>query len=170
MQFPKSSGKPPSGSRSPSGLPGHPFGYDTTRGFVLFSLFWVSSGVRDNEVCFSCWVWLRSVFFASSSVFVPAGSAILNVLVWCRTFRIFDLNFQKLQQRRLPDVILWSPHFIYRCFCSVIWVSLMARVALRTVFGTAFPEAARIVTTFYFGGIFGNLSIQEVYIKVSLNS
>ena len=43
-------------------------------------------------------------FFASSSVFVPAGSAILNVLVRCRTFRIFDRNFQKLQQRRLPDV------------------------------------------------------------------
>ena len=43
-------------------------------------------------------------FFASSSVFVPAGLAISNVLVWYRTFRIFDWNFQKLQQRRLPDV------------------------------------------------------------------
>ena len=43
-------------------------------------------------------------FFASSTVFVPAGSAILNVLVLCRTFRIFDRNFQKLLQRRLPDV------------------------------------------------------------------
>ena len=43
-------------------------------------------------------------FFASSTVFVPAGSAILNVLVWCRTFRIFDRNFQKLLQRLLPGV------------------------------------------------------------------
>ena len=46
MQFPKSSGKPPPGSWSPSGLPGHPLGYDTTRGFVFFSLFWGVSGVK----------------------------------------------------------------------------------------------------------------------------
>ena len=66
MQFPKSSGKPPSGSRSPSGLPGNPFGYDTTRGFVLLSLFWVSLGVRDNEVCLSGWVWVFLHYFPSS--------------------------------------------------------------------------------------------------------
>ena len=52
------------------------------------------------------WVFLGvfCLYFASSTVFVPAGSAILNVLVWCRTFRIFDRNFLKLLQRRLPDV------------------------------------------------------------------
>ena len=36
--------------------------------------------------------------------YLPAGSAILNVLVWCCTFRIFDGNFQKRLQHRLPDV------------------------------------------------------------------
>ena len=52
-----------------------------------------------------------------------------------------------------------------RCFCSVIWVTLMARVALRTLFGTAFPEAAEIGRIFgiFLGGIFGNFSIQEVH-------
>ena len=38
-----------------------------------------------------------------------------------------------------------------RCFCSVIWVTLMARVALRTIFGTAFPGAAEMGRVF---GIF----------------
>ena len=44
------------------------------------------------------------LYFASSTVFVPAGSAILNVLVWCRTFRSFDRNFQELLQHSLLDV------------------------------------------------------------------
>ena len=35
-----------------------------------------------------------------------------------------------------------------RCFCSVIWVTLMARVASRTLFGTAFPEVAEIGRSF----------------------
>ena len=53
------------------------------------------------------WGWgLLFSFFASSTVFVPVGSAILNVLVSYRTFRIFDRKFQKLQQRPLPDVTL----------------------------------------------------------------
>ena len=42
----------------------------------------------------------------------------------------------------------------------------MARVALRTLFGTAFPAAAEIGRIFVFGGIFGNFSIQEVDIMV----
>ena len=44
------------------------------------------------------------LYFASSTVSVPAGLDILNVLVRYRTFRIFDRNFQKLLQRPLPDV------------------------------------------------------------------
>ena len=42
----------------------------------------------------------------------------------------------------------------------------MARVALTSLFGTAFPEAAEIGRIFVFGGIFGNFSIQEVHIMV----
>ena len=38
----------------------------------------------------------------------------------------------------------------------------MTRVALRTLFGTAFPEAAVIGRIFVFGGIFGNISSQKV--------
>ena len=41
------------------------WGYETTRGFVLFSLFWVSSCVRDNKVCLSGWVWVLLHYFPS---------------------------------------------------------------------------------------------------------
>ena len=54
--------------------------------------------------------------------------------------------------------------FVSRCFCSVIWVTLMAWIALRTLFGTAFPEAAEIVRILVFGGLFDTFSIQEVNI------
>ena len=76
MQFPKSSGKPLSGSRSPSGLPRTSFG-GMTQPVVLFSLassglFRVSGTARSVSRAGSGSV---LSFFASSSVFVPAGSA-----------------------------------------------------------------------------------------------
>ena len=81
----------------------------------LFAVRWPNSwfsrllGDDISDILVPGW-WVGSfwgvfcLYFASSTVFVPAGSAILNVLVWCRTFRIFDRNFLKLLQRRLPDV------------------------------------------------------------------
>ena len=52
----------------------------------LFSLFRVPSGFGDyGVVCL--------YVFCSSTIFVPAGSAILKVLIWYRTFRIFQRNF-----------------------------------------------------------------------------
>ena len=54
-------------------------------------------------------------------------------------------------------------HSINVLFETVVYY--MARVALRTLFGTAFPEAAEIGSIFGFlGGILGNFSIQEVHI------
>ena len=103
MQFPKSSTTV--GFSISFGPSRTSFG-GMTQPVVLFSLassglFRVSRTTRSVSRAGSGSV---LCFFASSSVFVPAGLAILNVLVWCRTFRIFDRNFQKLQQRRLPDV------------------------------------------------------------------
>ena len=48
----------------------------------LFSLFRVPSGVGATG-------WSVCTFFCSSAIFVPVGSAVLNVLIWYRTFRIF---------------------------------------------------------------------------------
>ena len=48
---------------------------------------------------------------------------------------------------------LYQCSLLNGCFCSIIWVNLMARVALKTLFGTAFPEADGICRIFVFGGI-----------------
>ena len=67
--------------------------------------FWVMTSLTFTFLGGGGVLWvLFCLCFASSTVFLPAGSAILNVLVGYRTFRIFDRNFQELLQRPLPDV------------------------------------------------------------------
>ena len=56
----------------------------------------------------------------------------------------------------------------YTVVSIVIWVALMAWVALKTPFGNAFHEAARQVGFSLGGRLFGNFSIQEVDTMVLL--
>ena len=100
----------------------------------LFAVRWPNSwfsrllGDDISDILVPGW-WVGSfwgvfcLYFASSTVFVPAGSAILNVLVWCRTFRIFDRNFLKLLQRRLPDVTHSHLKQLTRFLRAKLWVS-----------------------------------------------
>ena len=76
---------------------------DSLAFWVMTSRTFTFLGGAGGGLCFC-------LYFAPSTVFVPTGSAILNVLVWYRTFRIFDQNFQKLMQRPLPDVTIPPPH------------------------------------------------------------
>ena len=118
---------------------------------ILVPGWWVGSSL--GVFCFH---------FASSTVFVPAGSAILNVLVWCRTFRIFDRNFQKLLQRRLPDVT----HLQFNKLELVIFITFKFIDLWLNLFDMIVADE-RKTNSFWQKH---NLNYQEVFIKFLRNS
>ena len=79
----------------------------------LFAVRWHNSwfsrllGDDMSDIHVPGWGWglFCTLFHPLFQFPVPVRSAILTVLVWYRTFRIFHPNFQKLMQRPLPDVL-----------------------------------------------------------------
>ena len=78
------------------------WGYDTTRGFVPFSLLWVASGVRDNGVCLSCWVWVLLHYFPSS-FFISST---------CQVGHLDLENLLSHNSSNFCDVFCWTLQFM----------------------------------------------------------